>query len=147
MLNFRINAPGALRVPYIPNKFTTFTGPIMHTAEWNNEIDLKNKKVAVIGSGASAVQVIPSIVDSVNSLHCYQRKPPYILPRFQFNFPNFIKNLFLYFPCLMWIFRCFLYIVHELLFSGIKPGSIINKLGKSFINIKIKCPQMIQIMY
>lgn len=107
----------------------------MHTAEWNNEIDLKNKKVAIIGSGASAVQVIPSIVDKVDTLHCYQRKPPYILPRLQFTFPDFIKKLFFYLPFLMWIFRCLIYIRHELLHAAFYPGSIFHKFGNCIMNV------------
>lgn len=123
-------APGGLRVPYIPNEFSTFTGPKMHTAEWDKKIDLKNKKVAVIGSGASAVQVIPSIVDDVDILHCYQRKPPYVLPRFQFKFPDFIKLIFFYLPFIMWLYRCLIFIRHELLHTAFYSGSIFNKFGK-----------------
>lgn len=102
----------------------------MHTAEWNHEIDLENKKVAVIGSGASAVQVIPSIVDSVDTLHCYQRKPPYVLPRIQFTFPSFIKTIFKYIPFVMWLYRCTIYVIFELLHPAARPESIVHKFGK-----------------
>ncbi|KAJ6640763.1 Baeyer-Villiger monooxygenase [Pseudolycoriella hygida] len=128
IFDLMICGTGALRLPYIPNEFKTFTGPTIHTGQWNNEIDLRNKKVAVIGSGASAVQVIPSIVDSVDTLHCYQRKPPYIIPRPQFDFPNFIKTVFFYLPFIMWLFRCFIYMFHELLHAAFISGSILNKM-------------------
>lgn len=127
---YRINAPGALRIPSIPSDFDAFTGPKVHTAEWDDKIDLKGKKVAIIGSGASAVQVIPSIVDSVESLHCYQRKPPYILPRPQFNFPNCVKNVFTWLPCVMWLYRTAFYLMHEVLHNFFKPDSILHKLGE-----------------
>lgn len=129
-------APGGLRVPYIPNEMKTFTGPTMHTAEWNHNIDLKKKRVAVIGSGASAVQVIPSIVDAVDTLHCYQRKPPYVLPRFQFTFPTFIKTIFFYLPFIMWLYRCLIYMRHELLHAAFYSGSIFNKFGKRSLEFR-----------
>ncbi len=129
-LKFRINAPGPLRVPFVPNELNDFAGPKMHTAEWNHDIDLKGKKVAVIGSGASAVQVIPSIVDSVDTLHCYQRKPPYVLPRPQFAFPNFMKSIFKYLPFVMWLYRCAIYLLHELIYSAFRPDSIFHMLGE-----------------
>ncbi|KAJ6640762.1 Baeyer-Villiger monooxygenase, partial [Pseudolycoriella hygida] len=123
-----INAPGALRIPLIPDQFEAFKGPTIHTAEWNHEIELKNKKVAVIGSGASAVQVIPSIVDSVETLHCYQRKPPYILPRAQCSFPGSVKFIFRHFPVVMRLFRYIIFTVHELLYSAFRPGSLMYRL-------------------
>ncbi|XP_037040355.1 FAD-binding monooxygenase ktnD-like [Bradysia coprophila] len=124
-----INAPGALRIPLVPSEFDAFTGPKMHTAEWNKEIDLKNKKVAVIGSGASAVQIIPRIADSVETLHCYQRKPPYILPRPQFKFPNFVKAIFNWLPLVMWLYRFTFYVLHELLYGLFTPDSVLHTLG------------------
>lgn len=127
----RINAPGALRVPSVPSEFDAFTGPKLHTAEWNNQIDLKNKKVALIGSGASAVQVIPSIVDSVETLHCYQRKPPYIVPRPQFNFPTIVKIIFSWLPWVMWLYRCVYYCVHECVHRSFQPDSIFHNIGNS----------------
>ncbi|KAG4079484.1 hypothetical protein HA402_005181 [Bradysia odoriphaga] len=98
MFDIVIMAMGGLRIPCIPNELKGFTGPTMHTAEWNHEIELKNKKVAVIGSGASAIQVIPNIVNDVQTLHCYQRKAAYVIPRTQFSFPNFVKKFFFYIP-------------------------------------------------
>lgn len=103
----------------------------MHTAVWNHEVDLKNKRVAVIGSGASAVQVIPNIANIVDTLHCYHRKPPYIFPRFQFTFPNFVKAIFKYIPFIMWMYRCTIYILQELMYVGFRPDFMFHKLGMS----------------
>lgn len=106
---------------------------MMHTAEWNSNIDIRNKRVAVIGSGASAVQVIPNIVDIVDTLHCYQRKPPYIIRRLQFNFPAFVKTLFSYLPFFMWLYRCLLYVSHEITYSSFHPNTILHKCGTKII--------------
>jgi len=54
-LDFRINGPGALRLPSYPKEFDAFTGKKVHTAEWDDSIDVENKIVGVVGSGASAV--------------------------------------------------------------------------------------------
>jgi cyclohexanone monooxygenase len=59
---------GPLRIPQIPKEFENFEGPKWHTAQWNHAYDLTNKRVAVVGSSASAIQVVPSIVKKVKSL-------------------------------------------------------------------------------
>jgi cyclohexanone monooxygenase len=61
-----------LRLPNIPEQFQPFKGPIIHSAKWNS-CDLENKKVAVIGSGCSAVQIIPTIETKVKQLLSFQR--------------------------------------------------------------------------
>ncbi|XP_037037233.1 FAD-binding monooxygenase ktnD-like [Bradysia coprophila] len=120
-------ASGGLRCPHIPNELLAFTGPVMHTAEWNDQIELKKKKVAVIGSGASAIQVIPNIVNDVQTLHCYQRSPAYVFPRFQFTFPNFLVILFHYIPVLTWLYRCLLFILFELFHQAFCYGTLWNE--------------------
>jgi len=79
---FLVGAVGPLRDPNIPDLpgADTFKGDVMHSARWR-DIDLKGKRVAVVGTGASAIQVIPSIVDSVSELHVFQRTPAWVSPR------------------------------------------------------------------
>jgi len=69
----RISAVGVTRTPDFPAQFEPFKGVKMHTAKWNPDVDLENKTVAIVGTGASAVQVIPEIVDKVKELIVYQR--------------------------------------------------------------------------
>ncbi|KAG0050650.1 hypothetical protein BGZ83_004583 [Gryganskiella cystojenkinii] len=95
---------GPLRIPQIPKQFDAFTGPKWHTAEWNHDFDLTGKRVAVVGSGASAIQVVPSIVDKVNTLEFYQRTATYIIPRRNVNNSALIKFLFRYIPFVHFIF-------------------------------------------
>lgn len=73
---------GQLDHPFIPEwpGQETFKGAQMHSQEWNHDVELKGKKVAVIGSGASAYQIVPSIVDDVDQLHLFQRSAPWMLP-------------------------------------------------------------------
>ena len=57
-----------------------FDGPIFHSARWPNDVDLTGKRVAVIGTGASSMQIVPSIVDSVSELFIVQRTPQWVRP-------------------------------------------------------------------
>ncbi|MBF6214780.1 NAD(P)/FAD-dependent oxidoreductase [Nocardia puris] len=75
-----IMAPGQLSRPQIPRVegIESFTGPQFHSAQWDHGVDLVGKTVAVIGSGASAVQLVPAIVDGVARLHVIQRSPNWV---------------------------------------------------------------------
>lgn len=74
---------GSLSDPMIPNLpgLEDFKGETFHSATWNNEFDLTNKRVAVVGNGASALQFIPAIQPKVNHMAVFQRTPAWVLPR------------------------------------------------------------------
>ena len=79
-----VSGCGVLRKPLIP-KFKgreRFEGLTCHSSRWTKDIDLKGKRVALIGTGASAVQIAPEIVDKVKSLHVFQRTPNWFFPKF-----------------------------------------------------------------
>jgi cation diffusion facilitator CzcD-associated flavoprotein CzcO len=78
-----ISAVGALADPKIPELpgLARFEGTVFHSARWNHEHDLTDRKVAVIGTGASAIQFVPAIQPKVAKLHLFQRTPPWVLPR------------------------------------------------------------------
>lgn len=78
-----INASGPLSTPVIPNfpGRDNFKGPTFHTNNWNHDVSLKGKRVAIIGSGASAAQAIPAIAPECGSLHVFQRTPHWVMPR------------------------------------------------------------------
>ena len=80
--NVVVTAVGQLNRPNFPDipGRELFAGPSWHTAQWRHDQDLSGKRVAVIGTGASAYQVVPSIVDDVAELHLFQRTPPWMLP-------------------------------------------------------------------
>jgi cation diffusion facilitator CzcD-associated flavoprotein CzcO len=67
-------------LPVIPGQ-DTYAGATFHTARWNHDFDLAGKNVAVIGTGASAIQVVPAIAPKVASLKLFQRTPPWIMPK------------------------------------------------------------------
>jgi cation diffusion facilitator CzcD-associated flavoprotein CzcO len=81
---FLVNASGVLTVPKLPDidGVDSFAGVTMHTARWDHSQDLTGKRVAIIGTGASAVQVIPEIAPIVKHLTVFQRTPIWCFPKF-----------------------------------------------------------------
>jgi cation diffusion facilitator CzcD-associated flavoprotein CzcO len=79
-----IDATGVLTHPKLPDipGVGTFQGTTLHTARWDHSQDLRGKRVAVIGTGASAVQLIPAIADEVEHLTVFQRTPVWCMPKF-----------------------------------------------------------------
>ncbi len=80
---FLVNASGVLITPNLPDidGVDSFAGVTMHTARWDHEQDLTGKRVAIIGTGASAVQVIPEIAPIVEQLTVFQRTPIWCFPK------------------------------------------------------------------
>jgi cation diffusion facilitator CzcD-associated flavoprotein CzcO len=79
-----VNAGGALSEPRDPDipGVETFQGAKFHSARWDHDHDLSGERVAVIGTGASAIQFVPAIQPEVGRLHLFQRTPPWVIPRF-----------------------------------------------------------------
>ncbi|MEM7335599.1 MAG: NAD(P)/FAD-dependent oxidoreductase [Chloroflexota bacterium] len=80
---FVVSAMGPLNRPHIPNitGLDQFEGTQFHSSNWNHDHDLTGKRVAVIGTGASAIQFVPQIAPQVQQLSLFQRTPPWIVPR------------------------------------------------------------------
>ncbi|MFE9765985.1 flavin-containing monooxygenase [Streptomyces sp. NPDC005808] len=78
-----VSATGALSDPKIPDiaGIDTFPGKVFHSARWDHDHDLGGKRVAMIGTGASAIQIVPAIQPEVAHLTLFQRTPPWVMPR------------------------------------------------------------------
>ncbi|MGW4202217.1 flavin-containing monooxygenase [Streptomyces sp. NPDC004726] len=78
-----VSAAGPLSDPKIPEipGLAEFPGKVFHSARWDHGYDLRGKRVAVIGTGASAIQIVPRIQPQVSSLTLFQRTPPWVLPK------------------------------------------------------------------
>jgi 4-hydroxyacetophenone monooxygenase len=77
-----ITGLGQLDIPNIPDfpGLKDFRGPVVHSAQWQDDVVWKGKRVAVIGTGASAYQIVPAMVDDVDKLVVFQRSAPWMLP-------------------------------------------------------------------
>ncbi|MCD4526265.1 NAD(P)/FAD-dependent oxidoreductase [Nocardioides sp. cx-173] len=78
-----VSAVGQLSNPAIPRLpgAETFAGPAFHSAQWRHDVDLRGARVAVVGTGASAIQLVPGIVDDVAAMTVFQRSAPYVIPK------------------------------------------------------------------
>ncbi|MFJ3755500.1 flavin-containing monooxygenase [Streptomyces sp. NPDC090080] len=78
-----VSATGPLSDPKIPEipGLDTFPGKVFHSARWDHDYDLRGKRVAMVGTGASAIQIVPAIQPEVARLTLFQRTPPWVMPR------------------------------------------------------------------
>jgi cation diffusion facilitator CzcD-associated flavoprotein CzcO len=95
-----VTACGQLSVPSVPPiaGLDSFEGPAFHTAQWRHDVDLAGKRVAIIGTGCSAIQVAPAIQPEVQSLTIYQRSPGWTIPKMDYAYSERSKRLFERFP-------------------------------------------------
>ncbi|HEU4884474.1 MAG TPA: NAD(P)/FAD-dependent oxidoreductase [Longimicrobium sp.] len=110
-----VMAAGALSDPVIPSLpgLDGFEGRAFHSARWDHAYDLRGKRVAVIGTGASAIQFIPEIQPLVAQLHVFQRTPPWILPRHQRELRPGERRLFRGVPAAQRAARGAIYVARE----------------------------------
>jgi cation diffusion facilitator CzcD-associated flavoprotein CzcO len=123
---------GALHLPQIPELpgIEKFAGPAFHSARWRHDVDLKGKKVAVIGTGASAVQFVPKIAPEVGELTLFQRTPPWIMPKADHEMSGRTRALFKAFPPAQRAYRNVLYWLLEARAIGFNGQSWVMKLGQ-----------------
>lgn len=107
---------GGLSRPAIPQLpgLDAFAGRTWHSAQWDHDAPLDGAKVAVIGTGASAIQFVPRIAPRVARLDLYQRTPPWVLPRADRTFTPAQRWAFRHVPGWRRLYRAGLYLGHEL---------------------------------
>jgi cation diffusion facilitator CzcD-associated flavoprotein CzcO len=115
-----IAAPGFLSEPATPALpgLEDFEGESFHTARWNHDHDLTGRRVAVIGTGASAIQVVPRIQPIVDHLDVFQRTPPWVMPHRDRPITDLERRIYRRFPVLQRIVRNVVYFTRELLVPG-----------------------------
>ena len=112
---YLITATGQLSRPLLPDipGIDQFQGPRFHSAQWDHNVELTGKTVAVIGSGASAVQFVPEIAKRTRQLHLFQRTPNYFLPRKDRSYTQLELKLLQRFPVLTKLYRLKIYLNFE----------------------------------
>jgi cation diffusion facilitator CzcD-associated flavoprotein CzcO len=110
-----VPAIGGLSRPAWPRieGLNRFKGPVIHSQQWPDHLDLSGQRVAVIGTGASAIQFVPEIQPKVARLDLYQRTPPWILPKPDRPITPGRRALYRRFPPLRLLFRFGLYLLLE----------------------------------
>lgn len=122
---FLVSATGQLSRPVYPKLegMESFAGHMCHSAHWDHGYDMKGKRVAVIGTGASAIQFVPAIAGQVRELTVFQRSAAYILPRPDGAYAGWRKALFRMAPWTMKLHRARIYSQYEtrvIGFNGVK---------------------------
>ena len=144
---FVIMACGPMHVPILPNipGLEGFKGPRFHSSQWDHGYDMQGQRVAVIGSGASAIQFVPKIQPLVKRLALFQRTPPWVLPKMDGPISQRWQRAFEKFPVLQKMLRQALYLQFELLNSALNHAFVLRRLervGVKNIQRSILDPQL-----
>ena len=115
----QLNKP---RVPKLPG-IASFKGDAFHTARWRGDVSLEGKRVAVVGTGASAVQTVPAIAPKVEKLYVLQRSPGWIAPRPDYGYSPVMRAIFRYVPLVQVLHRFYFYGLMDVLFLMIGPNN------------------------
>jgi cation diffusion facilitator CzcD-associated flavoprotein CzcO len=140
---FVVMACGPMHVPVLPRipGLDTFNGAHFHSSRWNHGFDLQGKRVAVIGSGASAIQFVPKIQPQVAQLTLFQRTAPWVLAKLDAPIAPRWQARFAKHPWLQSLFRSALYLQFELLNAGLNYPWLLKRLqtqGLKNINRSVK---------
>ena len=124
-----IVATGQLHQPAAPRLEGPFEGHSFHSARWDHEYDLRGKRVAVIGTGASAVQFIPEVAKEASRLFVFQRTGNWFLPRKNRPYPGWLKWIFKHVPGVEAFRRRFIYYYGETLTLAIRHPRTWGRIG------------------
>ncbi|MFC4375382.1 flavin-containing monooxygenase [Nocardia halotolerans] len=143
-----VSAVGALCEPSLPDikGINDFDGEIFHSARWNHDADLTGKRVAVIGTGASAIQIVPAIADKVDTLDVYQRTAPWLLPRMDRPYLLPERLAFKHIPGVQRLSRAAIYAARETQVVGLAKFPPLMKafeaLSRAKLQIEIRDPEL-----
>ena len=106
-----------------------FAGSIFHTARWDHDVDLHGKRVAIVGTGASTIQVVPAIADRVAQLDVYQRSAPYVIPKKDRPYMPWERRLFRWVPPARWLARFTQWFFFEVFIAAFNQWRGMGRLG------------------
>ncbi|OTG66498.1 flavin-containing monooxygenase [Acinetobacter silvestris] len=140
---FAILACGPMHEPVLPKVkgIEKFKGEIFHSSQWRHDIDLTGKRVAVIGTGASAIQFIPQIQPKVMQLTVFQRTAQWILPKSDMPLLAPVRAMFKLLPLTQQLMRGSVYGIFETINGGIQSPAAMKqfqKLARWHLNFQIK---------
>ena len=135
------------KIPEIPG-LDSFDGEVFHSARWNHDYDLRGKRVASIGTGASAIQYVPSIQPEVEQLHVFQRTPPWVLPHTDRPTRRIERALYRLVPPLQKLVRGGIYAGREIGVLGFVKNprlmGVAEKLARHHMRSQISDPALLE---
>jgi cation diffusion facilitator CzcD-associated flavoprotein CzcO len=141
-----IIATGQLHQPAIPHFEGEFAGQSFHSACWNHDYDLRGKRVAVIGTGASAVQFVPEVAEQAARLHVFQRTGNWFLPRRNRPYPGWFRTLLERVPAIQSLRRKLWTTYIEVLTLMIRHPRTIGRIGELqsslFMRSQLRDPEL-----
>jgi cation diffusion facilitator CzcD-associated flavoprotein CzcO len=142
-----VSGTGGLSEPSIPSLpgLEDFQGAAFHSAEWDHDFDLEGKRVAVIGTGASAIQFVPRIQPQVESLHLFQRTPPWVLPHNDRPISRGERRAYRRLPLLQRVMRSAIYWAREtfvLNFVNPRIAKLPERIGRTHLRRQVADPEL-----
>jgi cation diffusion facilitator CzcD-associated flavoprotein CzcO len=143
-----VSAMGPLHIPSVPTiaGLESFRGTMFHSARWDHSHDLIGRRVAVLGTGASAVQFVPRIAKQAASVRVFQRTAPWIVPKLDRRIGRLEHSVLRALPVLQRLRRALIYWVHEIRVLGMvfnpKLMAIAEKVARANISHAIADPEL-----
>lgn len=130
--SYLITATGFLSQPRVPDitGVEEFAGTVVHTARWDDDADLDGKRVAVIGTGATSVQLVPELARRASHLTVFQRTPIFVTPKLDFEIPGAVRRLFARVPATQRLARR----VNTALLEALMVFAVLRYRRMSFLN-------------
>ena len=144
---FLILGNGPLSEPAFPDieGLDGFEGPVLHTARWDHSVDLTGQRVAVVGTGASAVQVLPHVQRAASDVILFQRTPAWILPHPNRRITDRERRVFRRFPLVQKAMRAILYGIAEIGALGLtrRPPltNVMKKVALKYLDHEVSDPE------
>ncbi|MBC7750901.1 MAG: NAD(P)/FAD-dependent oxidoreductase [Candidatus Saccharibacteria bacterium] len=134
------------QVPHIDG-LDTFKGEMFHSARWNHDYDLTGKRIAVIGTGASAIQFVPRIQPLAKELYVFQRTAPWVLPKPDMNLGEVSKAVMKKVPAIQKTWRKSVATSLNVINFGLRNPSVlkpVNALGKQLLKLQVKDAELLK---
>jgi cation diffusion facilitator CzcD-associated flavoprotein CzcO len=142
-----IAAQGPLSEPSLPEVrgIDSFEGTAFHSAEWDHDHDLTGERVAVVGTGASAIQFVPEIQPKVGKLHVFQRTAPWVIPHRNRPLKAWERAIYRLFPPAQLAMRAAIYWARELFvlqFRHRAVGRLLERIPLRHLHAQIEDPEL-----
>lgn len=142
-----VSAIGMFHTPSMPTipGMADFAGASFHSARWDHDHDLTGRRVAVVGTGASSIQIVPAIAEAADRVLVFQRTPPWIVPRFDEPFTDEQRRSFAEEPAIARRLRDEIHALYESNLSflrGDPSGDLLAQIASDHLDRKVADPDL-----